>query len=495
MKFGDLRGWIDALREAGELHEIDAEVNWDRELGAITRKAFGRGDGPALLYNNITDYSDTISRQIFTGGLSNYSRVAMMLGLDKDTPIRDLVLATRDLFAKRLAPVVVDSGPVKENILTGDDIDLFQFPSPHWHPLDGGRYLITYAGCVTMHPDTGVHNVGAYRGKLGSKDTIPVLLFRPQHWGQHLIRHEELGQVMPIAFVVGWEPSMGFCAGAPIPAGVSEYDVMGAMHGEPVELVKCETSDIMVPASAEIVIEGFVSTDPDTFEMEGPFGEYTGYFGGEQGKRHAAKVTCITHRDNPITRATLEGTYPGHYSENAIMSSVHRAAVAWNVLSDAGVPGITDIHCPPVQMGTVVMVQMKQTYRGQARQAALALWGSTASNNRYKHVWVVDEDIDIHDYAALDWAYAYRVNAAEGDILMVPDTVGVAIDPSTRLADRDVAKYGVGKWCRVLIDATVNMDYDLEEKYGGERYPPLVKPDPEDMKRAEKRWKELGFGD
>ena len=108
---------------------------------------------------------------------------------------------------------------------------------------------------------------------------------------------------------------------------------------------------------------------------------------------------------------------------------------------------------------------------------------------------MVDEDIDIHDYAAIDWAYAYRVNAAEGDILMVPDTVGVAIDPSTRLPERDVLKYGIGKWCRVLFDATINMDYEREEAYGGERYPASVRPDPEDVERAEKRWKELGFED
>ncbi len=249
----------------------------------------------------------------------------------------------------------------------------------------------------------------------------------------------------------------------------------------------------MVPATAEIVIEGYISADPDTFEMEGPFGEYTGYFGGEQDLRHTTKVTCISHRNNPIFRGTLEGTYPKHLNENSIMSSVQRAATAWNVLDQAGVPGVTDVHCPPVHNGTVLMIQINQTYRGQAKQAAMAVWGSSAAHVRYKHIWVLDDDIDIYDYSAIDWAFAYRVNAAEGDILFYPGNFGAALDPSTRLPLRDGKKYGTGKWCRVLIDATENLDYDLEEAYDGNRYPPSVKPEPDDLERVRSRWKEYGF--
>ena len=115
---------------------------------------------------------------------------------------------------------------------------------------------------------------------------------------------------------------------------------------------------------------------------------------------------------------------PKMLNENSIMSSVQRAAVAWNVLDRAGVPGITDVHCPAANNGTTLMIQMRQTYRGQAKQAAAAIWGSNAAHMRYKHVWVVDEDIDIHDYGALDWAFAYRVNAAENDIVFYPENFG-----------------------------------------------------------------------
>lgn len=495
--FGDLRGWIDALREAGELHEIDAEVDWDCELGAIARKAFGNGNGPALLFKNIKGYGpndDVWSRQVFTGGQSNYSRLRMMLGLPADASITDMVQAVRHYFTNRIKPVEVETGPVKEQIFKGKDIDLYKVPAPRWHGLDGGRYINTYQGTVTMDPDTGEFNIGMYRGMLGEHpDTLPVQLWRAQNWGVHFAKWAAKGMKMPVAHIYGWEPCLPFCASAPLPTGVSEYEAMGAIRGKAVELVKCETNDIMVPASAEMVIEGFIDPDPSTFEMEGPFGEYTGYFGGDQCPKHVTKVTAVTMRKDPIFRGTLEGTLPAQLNENSVMSSIQRAAVAWNVLKNAGVPGVTDVHCPAANNGTTLIIQLRQTYRGQAKQAAAAVWGSNSSHLRYKHIWVVDEDIDIHDYAALDWAFAYRVNAAEDDIIFFPATFGSLLDPSTRLEERNSELFGTGKWCRVLIDATRNLDFRPQEQYGGDRFPPTVEPLDDAKALVEKRWKEYGF--
>src|SRR5438094_1430177 len=149
---------------------------------------------------------------------------------------------------------------------------------------------------------------------------------------------------------------------------------------------------------------------------------------------------------------------PGSYSENAVCSSIMRAATAWNVLDRAGVPGITDVWCPPVQAGINLTCKMKQSYRGQAKQAANALWGSSAAHVRYKHVTVVDDDIDIHDYAAVDWAIAYRVNAGENDIVIMPATFGLGLDPSTRKRDRDPTLFGTGKWHSMPNDDTMKSD-------------------------------------
>ena len=491
--FGDLRGWMAALRREGELAEINDEVDWDVELGTIIRMYQGTGNGPAFLFNNIKDYNDenAISSQLFSGSNGSYSRLAMMFGLPRDTHPRELVKMCRTIFTERVAPITVKSGPVKENVLTGDDIDLLKFPVPKWNRMDGGRYILTYAGCVTKDPDSGIHNVGVYRGMVSARDRIPVLIWRAQHWGGHMSKYEERGEEMPVAYVIGWEPSLGFTGGAPVPRDVSEYDVMGAIRGAPVELVDCETVPLQVPATAEIVIEGYISTDPATFTEEGPYAEFTGYYATGKSKKHTTRVTCITHRNNPIFRGTIEGAIPGSFAENAVMSSIQRSATAWNALDSAGVPGITDVWGSPIHAGVNVNVQMKQTYRGQAKQAAAALWGNSASHVRYKHVTVVDEDIDIHDYSAVDWAIAYRVNAGEDDVIIYPANWGAGLDPSTRRRDANVHLFGTGKWNRVLIDATVNLDYEPDEE--GNRFPPSVRPREDDIANAAKRWKEFGF--
>ena len=261
--FGDLRGWIAALKAAGELQEINAEVDWNIELGTIMRLAQGAGTGPALLFNNIKDYhmADSRCRRIFGNGLSSYRRVAMMLGLSPDTHPRDLVKIGRNVLNGSIPPRIVKSGPVKENVIIGKDIDLYDFPVPHWNRIDGGRYILTYGGVVTKDPTTDVMNVGIYRGMVASRDRIPILMWRAQHIGHHVTTWQNGGSAeMPIAVAIGWEPTLGFVGGTPVTKGVCEYDVMGAIRGEPVDLVKCETVDLYVPAAAEIVIEGYLGT-------------------------------------------------------------------------------------------------------------------------------------------------------------------------------------------------------------------------------------------
>jgi UbiD family decarboxylase len=495
--FGDLRGWIDALRNAGELHEVNAEVDIDYELGTIMRLAQGPGTGPAMLFNNLKGYNKPTSRcrRIFGSALNNTRRIAMMLGLPPETHARELVKLGRSILQDNvLPPRIVKTGPCKENVVTGKDVNLDELPSPYWNRLDGGRYLITYAGVVTKDPTTNMMNVGIYRGMVTGRDTIPILMWRAQHIGHHVSEWRARGaKEMPIAVAIGWEPSLGFCAGSPVPKGICEYDVMGAIRGEPVELVKCETNDLYVPASAEIVLEGMLGLEEDTYQMEGPYAEFTGYFAGDRSPKPTIRVTAITHRNDPILRGTIEGAMPGSYSENAMISSIFRSSTAWNVLDRAGVPGIVDVWGPTVCAGTNLFIRMKQTYRGQAKQAANAIWGSTAGHVRYKHITVVDDDIDVHDYAAVDWAVAYRVNAGEDDIVIMPATFGLGIDPSTRKRDRNPTLFGTGKWNRVLIDATMNLDYDPDPEFDGARFPPTVWPTKEDEDAARARWKELGL--
>jgi len=478
------------------MRRISAKVDWNLELAAITRKVFDKR-GPALLFENIKDYEATPCNKLFTGGLATRERVSLMFGLSRDASEKDKVELIRKRFNESVKPVEVKEGPIKENILKGNDISLLDFPVPFWHPKDGGRFFNTYGGVVTRDPDTNVLNVGLYRSMVVDKNRIscPVTL-TTQHWGAHYARHREMKEPMPVAIVNGWDPVLPFVACSRIPTTLSEYEVMGAIRGEPVELIKCETSDLMVPATAEIVVEGTISPDPATWEQEGPFGEYTGYYGGTASKKPVIAVKCITHRNDPIYRATLEGFGPGHPNEDGIPMQASLSAAAWNVLERAGVPGIRDVYALPPSAVATLAIQIKKLYLGHAKQAAMAVWGSGDIPDWHcKTIIVVEEDIDIHDFEALEWAFAYRVNAGMNDLVVIPGTHGSPLDPSTPRRERDFNRLGTGKWNRLLIDATRNWELEPQEQYGGDIYPPVsFLLDPEDERKVDKRWQELGLG-
>ena len=495
MGFLDLRQWMSLLEQQGELRRIKAEVDWDREIGAVTRRVLAK-KGPALLFENIKGYRDGRCTTLFVSGLGSRSRLALALGFPPDASNRDLVQHVMKKNRETVAPVMVDTGPVKEVVVKGDAIDQTEFPVPKWHFLEGGRYIHTFSSVVTRDPDTRVMNVGMYRGMISRKDTAPFLLIKGgQHWGAHFVKWAALNKPMPVACVIGYDPVMSFLSGSPIPAGLCEYDVMGAYRGEPVKLVKCETVDLEVPADAEIVIEGYISDDPATFESEGPFGEYTGYVSDLPTPRPTMKVTCITHRSNPVFCGSLEGTLPGSYSENSVMSSVQRAGIAWSILNNAGIPGVLDVFAPPITNGVNIRIQIKKHYQGQPKQIAAALWGNSAAQYRYKHVIVVEEDIDPSDDEQVEWALAHRVNAGEGGLVVFPGIFGSPIDPSTPLEDRDVAQLGTGLWNRMLIDATRSWKNKRRPEWGNERFPPTVRPAAEDEARVEARWSEYGLSD
>lgn len=489
MALTDLREWIDLLEESGELKRVKAEVDWDEEIGAINREVSSQY-GPALLFENIKDYRDKICRRLFTNGTGTRQRVCRILGLSEDTSYRDLVTIFKERFSNPVPPVKIEGGPVQQNILKGDEIDLHQFPVPKWNPLDGGRYIMTSASVVTKDPETGVINVGTYRGMISTKRTIGVLLATSQGWGKHYSKYKNRGEEMPVAVVLGWDPTLFIAASTPV--NYPEYEMAGSLRGAPVELVKCQTSDLMVPAAAEIVLEGKISPDPKTFELEGPFGEYPGYYGGQKVPKHAIRVDCITYRNDPIFTGCLVGASPGRTSEVTSWTPATFSAVAWQYLEQAGVPNVLGVWRG--KWPEIIRVRIRKSYRGHAKQVAMALWGSSFANYAAKNVIVVDEDIDIFDGEAIEWALAYRVNAAMGDISFFPGTVGSMLDPSVPISERNSVKYGHGKWTRVLIDATITWELEPQEQYGGNRYPPLgTAISPEMEETLKRRWKEYGF--
>ncbi|MDO8721376.1 MAG: UbiD family decarboxylase [Syntrophales bacterium] len=496
MPYRDLREWIELLRSAGELREIKAEVDWNKEMATISRNVTSK-EGPALLFSNIKDYKDGVFRTVFSGGLAARRRVALAVGLTKDGTYKEIVRTMKERLLKPIKPVIVATGPVKENIVKGKDIDLYKIPVPFLHTLDGGRYIDTACAIVTRDPDTGDINLGTYRGMIADKNHIAKLLATTAHWGNHFAKYRDRGEPMPVAVCYGIDPTLLTCSATPVqhPPGTSEYDFAGGLRGAAVEVVKCETLDLLVPARAEIIVEGLISTDPKDFMMEGPFGEYPGTYGGMASPKPTIEVKCVTYRNNPIYTSNSEGSSPGRWCESPYYVVPMDCALIWNAMESAGVPNVLDVWGNPVTSGpNNVRVKIKKIYRGHAKQAACAIWGTTLAAYTSKNVIVVDDDIDIHNDEDVEWAFSYRVNAEMHDIQFFHICIGSMLDPSIPLHERNTLKYGQGKASRVLIDATVNWELEPEEQYGGKRFPPLCTvPDPEDQALVERRWKEYGI--
>jgi len=480
----DLRTWIAKLESEGDLKRVKAKVDWDDEISQIIRKVYVQ-NGPALLFENIKDHEKTLSRRLFTNGLGTQSRVNLMLNLPKDTSPTDVIHTIRNRMKRPLKPVKVKTGPVKENIVRDKDVDLFQLPVPKWHPLDNGRYINTFNATVTKDPDTGQNNAGVYRGTILSKNKIGVLLMPMKDWGITYRKYQEMGKPMPVAFVYGWDPALIVVAGSPVIG--PEYDLAGALRQEPVELVKCETSDIEVPASAEIVVEGTMSPDPSTYEIEGPFGEGSGFY-GEARKRPVVAVSCITHRNDAIYRGSLVGTKEGITEIRASVSTM-MAVVNWNTLEAHEIPGVLDVTTGPISA-----VKIHKTYQGQPRQIAAALWGSKFAGHPFNILMVVEEDVDIHNPAALLRAMHSKVDFYR-DLVVYPLYMGSPIDVSLPYDNRDELKYGAAIANKLLIDATTDWEiHPPREEWGNKRFPPdcyYSRPETEEL--VEKRWKEYGL--
>jgi UbiD family decarboxylase len=484
MAYKDLRDWISTLERESELVRVKTEVDWNLEIGGILREVFDK-NGPALLFENIKDYKDTACTKLFTASLATFPRIALMLGLPKDTPYKELINVWRERVKKPLKPVTVDFGPCKENILKGDEVDLFQFPTPHWHKLDGGRYIGTYHGVVTKDPDTGWENSGTYRQVIHDKNSTSMSVAQGQHIWMHWRKYRAKGQNMPLAVAIGWDPVLPAVAASPVPEYTDEWDIMGALRQEPVELVKCETVDLRVPASSEIVLEGELITDVSTFKNDGPFAEYTGYYGGPS-QRPIFKVNCVTFRNEPIFQGTITGK---PITEDHRVGSVSHSALLWDLL-DKRMPGITGVNNDPSTAYANLIVSIDNSYYGQVQQVATNIWGWMGSHQIGKNIIVCDSDIDIYNLNEVFWAIAYRVDPKR-DIILFPHWIH-ALDPIVHPDDK-VLGPGGNKGTKLLIDATKPIDKPRSDKLFGQRFAVVAYPDDDTMKLVHSKWNKYGI--
>ncbi|HEY5574596.1 MAG TPA: UbiD family decarboxylase, partial [Anaerolineales bacterium] len=263
MKIEDLRDYLDILEEYEEAQRIGTEVDWNLEMGAITRRVYDLG-APAALFENVKGYPKGFRALGAPLGASKhpghglFARTALALGLRPSASAKEIMSTYLQRKEKLIPPISVATGPCKENILIGDAVDVLKFPIPLIHGGDGGRYVGTWHTVITKDPDSAWVNWGMYRLMVHDRNTLGCLFPVQQHIGQMYQKYEAMNRPMPVAVAIGGQPVIPLVSCVMIPPYVNEVDVAGALQGAPIPLVKCETVDLEVPASAEIVIEGEV---------------------------------------------------------------------------------------------------------------------------------------------------------------------------------------------------------------------------------------------
>jgi UbiD family decarboxylase len=278
MLWQDLRQYLARLAELGDLKQVSG-ANWEEDIGAITELLTER-QGPALLFDDIPGYPRgyRVASNLFTTA----RRTAIVIGVDPE-PQQTIAERFRDVLAdlRPIPPEVVRDGPILENVLTGDALDLFKFPTPKWHERDGGRYIGTGVCVIQRDPETDVVNVGAYRVSVQDSRTCSIFM-NPANDGDTIRRkYWARGEQCPVIVGVGQEPLLMALAGPTVywtPRDMSEFAVAGYLHGEPYPVLRGEFTGLPMPAHGEIAIEGFIPSPEQALAMEGPFGEWTGYY-------------------------------------------------------------------------------------------------------------------------------------------------------------------------------------------------------------------------
>jgi len=406
MAFDDIRQFIEALDRTGDVVRIGQQVDWELEAGAITRRAYEM-NGPATLFEKIKDYPEGF--RILGGCLGTYRRVGIALGLKPDTSIGEIHHEYARREEQPIKPRVVKDGPCKENVMTGDDVDLYQFPAPLIHDGDGGRYLASWCIVVSKDPDTGWTNWGMYRFMINNKRSLVGTPAIGSHfWLVFSKAYIPKNQPMPMAIVIGSDPLSSVVATDAYRMGDDEADFAGALRQEPVELVKCETSDLLVPAHAEIIIEG--EALPDMTAQEGPFGEYPGY--RTQGANYGVlcRVKAVSYRNSPINSMICLGM---PVDDNAVVAGMTTGLAIKRRLKRHGLP-ITDVYAPPEGVCHLVIVSVQS---GGSEVAKQILSVMTERRTRVTRLIVVDDDVDVFNLGQVLHAFATKCHPAKGTIV------------------------------------------------------------------------------
>lgn len=441
----DLRGWLALAEKLGEVRTITG-AHWDKEIGAASEVNYKRPSPPALLFDDIVGYST--GQRVITASMANARRLGMTLRLGTDLDDRSLVDALRTGPGQWVAnaadfPVrVVESGPVKENVLAAGEANLLDFPVPRWHEGDGGRYIGTGCAVFTTDPLTGVLNAGAYRMQVQNDGrAASINIEAGKHGAAHVREWFKREGRAPVTVSLGHDPLLLVVAGTEVPTGVSELEYAGAVLGRRIEVIEGEVTGLPIPATSEFAVEGWLY--PDRKEPEGPFGEWTGYYSGGTESVLTMDIERVYHRDNPIQLGAPPGKPPHDYS---YMRSVMKSAMIQDALVRAGLPGVEGVWAHEAGGGRQLLaVAVHQQYAGHARQAGILTSQLPAAAYMNKFVVVVDADVDPRSLNDVVWAMCTRTDPA-ADIETMRQTWGSRVDP---LREQGVPPFNT----RAVIDA------------------------------------------
>lgn len=480
--YHDLREFMDACAAAGEMITIDREVDWNLEAGAIARRITEIGAPMAFMpkVRGANEGFSILASPIAKGWHGDFSRVAIAMGLDPRTPFQKLM----DEFIVRsknpIRPLQVASGPCKENKLVGSDINLFKFPAPYLHEGDGGRYINTFGVTACKDPDSAWVNWGVYRHMIHRKSILGGIVNPFQHIGMiYYQKYEARNQPMPFSIFFGGCPSSAMVGSMAIPAGVSEAEIAGGLRRAPLQLVKSETNDLLVPATSEIVIEGHVR--PYERWDEGPFGEATGYRASPRMPRPVFRVDCITHRNNPIIPISCPGI---ELDECEILFSVFSLTAGMErELRSAGLP-IRGVLAPPGLKFALLLVTVEPGHPG-ITDRVVSVVRSSKMGVFFQYVVVTDEPVDVTNLPETMHAVLAKTHPVSG-IQIMDLAPGHPLIPFSDLHDKLHSR-----GASLSFDGTTPLEW-LDGEQAPRRVSFMNSYPKEIRERVSSRWSEFG---
>jgi UbiD family decarboxylase len=443
--YADLRDWIDEADRLGEIKRLTG-INWQREIGMVGAMLQRADPSPCAIFDDIPGIKPGFRVLVnFFGGKRANVTLGFPAGLSK-TELSDAFLKVyKNPANKPIKHVIVDDGPVFENIITGDAVDITTFPAPQWHAEDGGRYIGTGCYSVTRDPDDGWLNQGTYRVMVHDEKSVGIYISPGKHGRMHRDKYAARGEKMPMAIVLGGNPMQFLLTGNEVPFGVSEYDVLGGLYKAPLECVRGKVTGLPFPKNAEIVLEGWI--DPNESREEGPLGEWTGYYASGARAEPVMRVEAIYHRNDPIILGSVHELGPSEYAR---YRAITRSALLKEALQAAGLPDITGVWAHEVGGARMfVAVAIKQRYAGHARQVGHVACQCQVGAYAGKYVVVVDDDIDVSDLDELMWAMLTRSDPATS-IDIVNNAWSTPLDPRIPPEKRERGDFTNS---RAIIDA------------------------------------------